>query len=223
MPPIKIILADDHKIVRQGIRSLLESQPGFEIIGEASNGVEALKLMETLLPDIAFMDVMMPNLNGVEVAKIARKRKLKTKLIFLSMHANPTYAVRALENGALAYVLKDSDFSEILQAVQNVMEGRRYLSTAIADEVLETLLHVNRNKNGTKEVLSTREREILTRIAEGDRNSIIAQKLSLSVRTVEAHRAHIMAKMHFHTHSDLVRYAIQQDLIAIYPNKIDEH
>jgi DNA-binding NarL/FixJ family response regulator len=214
MIPIKIILVDDHKIVRQGMRSLLESQPGFEVIGEASDGEEALKLMETLSPDIAFMDVMMPNLNGIEAAKIARQRGLKTKLIFLSMHANSTYAVRALQSGALAYLLKDSDFTEILQAIQNVMEGRRYLSAAIADEVFETLLHVNVDKNEALEILSTREREILQLIAEGNTNIVIAEKLSLSVRTVESHRAHIMTKMRFNSQSDLVRYAIQQGLIA---------
>ena len=214
MPPIRIILADDHKIVRQGMRSLLESHPGFEVIGEDSDGEEALKLMESLSPDIAFMDVMMPNLNGIEAAKIARQRGLKTKLIFLSMHANSTYAVRALQSGALAYLLKDSDFTEILQAIQNVMEGRRYLSAAIADEVFETLLHVNVDKNDTLEVLSMREREILQLIAEGNTNVVIAEKLTLSVRTVEAHRAHIMTKMRFNSQSDLVRYAIQQGLIT---------
>jgi DNA-binding NarL/FixJ family response regulator len=215
MLPIKIILVDDHKIVRQGMRSLLESQPGFEVIGEASDGEEALKLMETLSPDIAFLDVMMPNLNGIEVAKIARQRRLKTKLIFLSMHANSTYAVRALQSGALAYVLKDSDFTEILQAIQNVMEGRRYLSAAIADEVFETLLNVNNmDKNDSLDILSTREREILQLIAEGNTNIVIAEKLTLSVRTVEAHRAHIMTKMRFNSQSDLVRYAIQQGLIT---------
>jgi two-component system, NarL family, response regulator NreC len=214
MLPIKIILVDDHKIVRQGMRSLLESQPGFEVIGEASDGEEALKLMENLSPDIAFMDVMMPNLNGIEVAKIAQQRGIKTKVIFLSMHANSTYAVRALQSGALAYVLKDSDFTEILQAIQNVMEGRRYLSTAIADEVFETLLNINNaDKNDSLDILSTREREVLQLIAEGNTNAAIAEKLTLSVRTVETHRAHIMSKMRFNSQSDLVRYAIQQGLI----------
>jgi len=214
MSTIKIILADDHKIVRQGMRSLLESHPGFEVVGEASDGEEALKLMETLSPDIAFMDVMMPNLNGIEAAKIARQRGLKTKLIFLSMHANSTYAVRALQSGALAYLLKDSDFTEILQAIQNVMEGKRYLSAAMSDEVFETLLHVNVDKNDMLEILSTREREILQLIAEGNTNIVIAEKLTRSVRTVEAHRAHIMTKMRFNSQSDLVRYAIQQGLIT---------
>ena len=213
MIPITIILVDDHKIVRQGMRSLLESQPDFEVVGEASDGEEALKLMESLSPDIAFMDVMMPNLNGIEVAKIAHQRGLKTKLIFLSMHANPTYAVRALQSGALAYVLKDSDFSEILQTIQNVMKDRRYLSAAIADEVFEILLNADMGKNDLPDSLSTREREVLQLIAEGNANAVIAEKLTLSVRTVEAHRAHIMTKMRFNSQASLVRYAIQQGLI----------
>ena len=215
MPTIKIILADDHKIVRQGMRSLLESHPGLEVIGEASDGEEALKLMESLSPDIAFMDVMMPNLNGIEAAKIARQRGLKTKLIFLSMHANSTYAVRALQSGALAYVLKDADFAEILEAIQNVMEGRRNLSTAIADEVFEMLLNADTGKEDSLDVLSPREREVLQLISEGNKNTAIAEKLILSVRTVEAHRAHIMTKMRFNSQADLVRYAMQQGLITL--------
>jgi two-component system response regulator NreC len=214
MVPIKIILADDHKLVRQGLRSLLESHPNFEVIGEASNGQEAIQLMEELSPDIAFMDVMMPNLNGIETAKIAQQRGLKTKLIFLSMHANSTYVVRALQNGAMGYVLKDSDFAEILQAIQNALEGKRYLSTSIASEVLEILLNANMDKNELLDVLSLREREVFQYIAEGNSNAAIAEKLSLSVRTVEAHRAHIMMKMHFNSQSDLVRCAIQQGLIT---------
>jgi DNA-binding NarL/FixJ family response regulator len=214
MRPIKIILADDHKLVRQGMRSLLEAHPGLEVIGEASDGQEAIKLMEELCPDIAFMDVMMPNLNGIEAAKIAQQRGLKPKIIFLSMHTNSTYVIRALQSGVMGYVLKDSDFSEILQAIQNVMENKRYLSSAIADEVLEILLNAGQEKEDLLDVLSTREREILQLIAEGNPNASIAEKLALSVRTVEAHRAHIMSKMRFNSQSDLVRFAIQQGLIA---------
>ena len=212
MRPIRIILADDHKIVRQGMRSLLETHADFEVIGEASDGQEALKLMEELSPDIAFMDVMMPNLNGIEAAKIARQRGLKTRMIFLSMHANATYVVRALQSGALGYVLKDSDFTEILQAIQSAMSGRRYLSEAIADEVLQMLLNADVDKTDLSDALSPREREILQLIAEGNTNAAIAERLSLSVRTVEAHRAHIMTKMRFNSPADLVRYAIQQGL-----------
>ena len=213
MSSITMILADDHKIVRQGMRSLLEAHPGFEVVGEANDGQEALDLMEELSPDIAFIDVMMPNLNGIEAAKIAQQRGLKTKLIFLSMHANSTYVVRALQSGAMGYVLKDSDFSEILQAVQNAMDGKRYLSKNIASEVLEILLNAEGDKKDPQNVLSVREREVLQHIAEGNTNAVVAEKLSLSVRTVEAHRAHIMTKMRFNSQASLVRYAIQQGLI----------
>ena len=214
MMHIKIILADDHKLVRQGVRSLLEAQPGFEVIGEASDGQEAFKLIETLSPDIAFLDVMMPNLNGIETAKLVRQRELKTKIIFLSMHANATYAVRALQSGALGYVLKDSDFSEVLNAVEHVMEGRRYLSTAIADEVLEMLLNAEAGKDETLDLLSPREREILQLVAEGNSNAAIADKLSLSVRTVESHRLNLTKKLRITSHADLVKFAINQGLIT---------
>ena len=214
MHPIKIILADDHRLVRQGMRALLDAQPELEVIGEASDGQEALKLIDSLSPDIAFLDVMIPNLNGIEVAKIVRERKSKTKLIFLSMHANATYVVRALQSGALAYVLKDSDFSEIMQAIHNVIEGKRYLSSAIADEVFEMLLNSDVEKADSLNILSPREREILQLVAEGNTNAVIAEKLSLSIRTVESHRAHVMSKLRFGSQSDLVRYAIQQGLIS---------
>ena len=214
MMHIKIILADDHKLVRQGVRSLLEAQPGFEVIGEASDGQEAYKLIETLSPDIALLDVMMPNLNGIEAAKLVRQRELKTKIIFLSMHANATYAVRALQSGALGYVLKDSDFSEVLNAVEHVMEGRRYLSTAIADEVLEMLLNAEAGKDETLDLLSPREREILQLVAEGNSNAAIADKLSLSVRTVESHRLNLTKKLRITSHADLVKFAINQGLIT---------
>lgn len=215
MTQIRIILADDHKLIHQGMHSLLSAQPGLEVVGEAADGQEALNLIEALSPDIAIMDVMMPNLNGIEAAKIAHQRKFKTKIIFLSMHTNPTYAVRALQSGALAYVLKDADFTEVLQAIQNAMKGRRFISPAIAADVLEMLINTDMNKSGHPDILSPREREILQLIAEGNSNAAAAEKLCLSVRTVETHRAHIMTKLQFNSHSELVRYAIQQGLITL--------
>lgn len=214
MTYIKIVLADDHKLVRQGLHSLLDAQPGYTVIGEASDGLEALKLIETLLPDVALLDVMMPNMNGIEVAKILCQHGIKTRIIFLSMHANATYAVRALQTGALAYVLKDSDFHEIMQAIENVLEGRRYLSAAIADEVFEMLLNAGAGKENSIDILSPREREILQLIAEGNTNAVIAEKLTLSVRTVESHRLNLMKKLRFNSHSDLVRFAINHGLIT---------
>jgi two-component system, NarL family, response regulator NreC len=214
MPHVTIILADDHKLVRQGMHSLLAAQPGFEVIGEAGNGQEALRLIETLSPDIAILDVMMPDLNGIETAKLANQRGTKTGIIFLSMHANATYAVRALQSGGLAYVLKDSDFTEILQAIENALEGRRYLSTAIADEVFEMLLNADAGKEDSLNMLSPREREVLQLIAEGNTNATVAEKLTLSVRTVESHRSNIMRKLRLASHSDMVKYAINKGLIT---------
>lgn len=214
MERITIILADDHKLVRQGVRSLLEMQSGYEVIGEASDGEEALKMIETLEPDIAFLDVMMPNMNGIEAARVAHQRGYKTRIIFLTMHANATYAVRALQSGALAYVLKDSDFEEIIKAIESVREGRRYLSADIAEEVFEMLLNADTKKENPIDLLSPREREILQYIAEGKTNASIAEKLTLSVRTVESHRLNLMKKLRINSHADLVKFAIHNGLVS---------
>jgi two-component system, NarL family, response regulator NreC len=216
MALIRILLADDHKLVRQGVRSLLALDARFQVVGEANDGQEALKMMETLLPEIAIMDVMMPNLNGIETARLAQQRGLKTRIIFLSMHTNATYAVRALQSGALGYVLKESDFSEIQRAIEHALEGKHYLSAAIADEVLEMLLQADKGKNDSLDVLSAREREVLQLIAEGNTNAAIAEKLFISVRTVEAHRAHIMSKLRLTSHADLVKFAINHGLVALH-------
>jgi two-component system response regulator NreC len=213
MRHVTLVLADDHKLVRQGMRSLLEANPEFEIVGEASDGQEALKLIEESQPDIAILDIMMPNLNGIEVTNLVHQRGLKTRVIFLSMHANPTYAVRALHSGAMGYVLKESDFSEMLQAIENALQGKRFLSAIIAEDVLDLLLSLDSEKNDSLEVLSAREREILQLVAEDNINTAIAEKLFISVRTVEAHRAHIMSKLHLTSHTDLVKFAIKQGLI----------
>jgi two-component system response regulator NreC len=213
MRHVTLVLADDHKLVRQGMRSLFEANPEFEIIGEASDGQEALKLIEDFHPDIAILDIMMPNLNGIEVTNLVHQRGLKTRVIFLSMHANPTYAVRALHSGAMGYVLKESDFSEMLQAIENALQGKRFLSAIIAEDVLDLLLSLDSEKNDSLEVLSAREREILQLVAEDNINTAIAEKLFISVRTVEAHRAHIMSKLHLTSHTDLVKFAIKQGLI----------
>ncbi len=213
MMTINILLADDHKLVRQGLRTMLESRPDLKVIGEAADGLEVLEKAAELQPHVILMDIMMPNLNGIEAARQIRQRGLKTGIVFLSMHANASYAVRALHSGALGYVIKDADFSEILQAIYNAAEGKRYLSTEIADEVLELLLSNNGDKAGSLDILSPREREILQLIAEGNTNAAIAKKLTLSVRTVEAHRARIMAKLRLNSQAELVRFAIQQGLI----------
>lgn len=213
MPHITIILADERKLVRQGVCALLQAKPGLEVVGEANDGLEALQLVEKLKPDIAILDVTMPNLNGIETARQIHEHGLKTRVIILTMHANPNYAVRAMHVGALGYVLKEADFSEMLQAIENVMQGKRYLSTLIADSVLEMLLNADAEKNDSLDVLSLREREIFQLIAEDNTNQSIAEKLSISVRTVETHRAHIMSKLHLTSHTALVRFAIRQGAV----------
>jgi DNA-binding NarL/FixJ family response regulator len=211
--PITVLLADDHKLIRQGMKAMLSSQNDIQVIGEAADGNEALSMVETLRPDVVLLDVMMPNLNGIEVAYQIHQRGLKTRIVILSMHANASYAVRALHNGALGYVIKDADFSEIIAAIRSASIGKRYLSNFIADEVIEMLLTNEGEKSGSIDMLSAREREVLQLIAEGNTNTAIANKLTLSVRTVEAHRARVMAKLRINSHAELVRLAVQQGLV----------
>lgn len=210
---ISVLIADDHKLIRQGMRSMLASQSDIKVVGEAADGNVALSMVENLKPDVILLDVMMPNLNGIEVASQISHRGLKTRVVILSMHANASYAVRALHNGALGYVIKDADFSEIIAAIRSASLGKRYLSTLIADEVIEMLISNDGDKTGSIDILSPREREVLQLIAEGNTNAVIANKLTLSVRTIEAHRARIMAKLHISSHAELVRLAIQQGLV----------
>lgn len=214
MKTIRILLVDDHTLVRQGMKSLLEAQPGFEVVGEGQDGQEAVKLAEHLNPDVVIMDVMMPTLNGIEAAKLMRQRGLATAIVFLSMHANATYAVRALQSGGQAYVLKEAGFDEILLAIEAACQNRRYLSHLIADEVLEMLLNAEPDLGDALEVLTLREREVLQLIAEGNTNAAVAEKLSISVRTVEAHRAHLMSKLHITSYADLVKFALKHGIIA---------
>jgi len=215
MSTIRILLVDDHKLVRQGIRSLLEARPGFSIIAEASDGNEALEIIEKEKPDIVLMDIMMPNLNGLDATKQASHSKYPTKIIILSMHANSTYAVRALKNGAAGYVLKDADQDEFVQAIQTVMEGYRYLSPAISSQVLDQLLNPEEDSGDPFNRLTVRERQVLQLIAEGHTNQIIAEKLFLSPRTVEVHRANLMHKVNIKSQAELVRLAIQKGLVSL--------
>jgi DNA-binding NarL/FixJ family response regulator len=209
-----IVLADDHRIVRQGLRALLAAEADFKVIGEADDGREALALVRRLNPDVLVLDLMMPGLNGLEVARQLHRQTPKVGIVVLSMHDDEGFVLEALANGASAYVLKDSNSSDLIQAVREVSAGRRYLSPPLSDRAIEA--YQQRARVGTldrHETLTSREREVLQLSAEGHTNSEIAARLGISTRTAETHRSHIMHKLGLHTQSDLIRYAIRRGII----------
>jgi two-component system, NarL family, response regulator NreC len=211
-----IVLADDHRIVRQGLRVLLSAEQDFEVIGEADDGREALELVRRLNPDVLVLDLMMPGLNGLEVARQLNKQAAKVGVVVLSMHDDEGFVLEALANGVSAYVLKDSNSSDLVQAVREVSAGRRYLSPPLSDRAIETYQQMA--KIGTMdrhETLTTREREVLQLSAEGYTNSEIAARLGISTRTAETHRSRLMHKLDLHTQSDLIRYALRRSIIPM--------
>ncbi len=209
-----IILSDDHHIVRQGFRALLEKQPDFKVLADTGNGLDVLPLVEQLKPEILIIDLMMPGLNGLEVTRQVQRTSPDTSVIVLTMHADEAYVRQAMANGAKGYVLKDSKVSDLVQAVYAVLGGGHYLSPALSERVLEAYL-----KNGEGEPLNpydsltSREREILQLVAQGKTSPQIADLLSISSRTVEVHRSNIMRKLELHTHTDLIRFAIRQAIL----------
>lgn len=207
---IRILLADDHAMVRKGFRLILESHPDFEIIGEAGNGKEALEQAEALRPDLVVMDVAMPELNGIEVTRRLAQSLPHTRVLALSMHKDSVYVREILRAGARGYLLKDSIDSDLLAAVRAVAAGQGYLSPAVSDAVLNDY---RRHVTDPLDLLTAREREVLQRIAEGQTNKDIAAALNLSVYTVDAHRGRIMEKLNLHSTGELVRFAVRKGLI----------
>jgi DNA-binding NarL/FixJ family response regulator len=211
-----ILLADDHHVVRLGLRALLEAEPGFEVIGEATDGLETSRMVETLKPEVLIVDLMMPGLNGLEVTRQVSQRTHQTRIIILSMHANEAYVLEALRNGASAYVLKDSRADDLVNAVREVMEGRRYLSPPLSERAINSYIRqANESTLDPYETLTNREREVLNLAAQGCNATEIAQKLSISGRTAETHRANLMRKLDLHTQTDLIRYALRRGIIAL--------
>lgn len=209
-----ILLADDHRIVRQGLRALLTGEADFEVVGEADDGREALELVKRLKPDVLVLDLMMPGLNGLEVARQLPRQSPGVRVVVLSMYDDEGFVLEALANGVSGYVLKDSSSSDFIRAVREVAAGRRYLSPPLSDRAIEA--YQQRAKLGTldkHETLTTREREVLQLSAEGHTNSEIAARLGISTRTAETHRSRIMHKLGLHTQSDLIRYAIRRGII----------
>ncbi len=211
-----IILADDHPIVRRGLRSVLEAEKNFSLIGEAGDGLEAVRMVENLQPDILITDMMMPGLTGLEVTRQVKHRVPKTKIIILSMHASESYVLEALRNGANGYVLKDTVSEELVEAIRDVIAGRRYLSSQLSERAIETyILKAESTLEDSYDSLTTREREVLKLAAEGSTNNEIAERLFISPRTAETHRANLMKKLALSNHTELIRYAIRRGVLSL--------
>ncbi len=208
--PLSILLADDHAVVRNGFRHILAAEWDMKVVGEASNGREAVDMAEQLKPDVVVMDVTMPELNGIEASRRIAKTSPRTRILALSMHKDAVYVREILRAGAHGYLLKDSSQSDFLSAVRAVAVGKGWLSPEVSDAVLEDY---RKHVTNPVDLLSTREREVLQLIAESKTNKEIASALHLSVYTVEAHRSRIMEKLNLHSIGELVRFAMRNGLI----------
>ena len=216
MTTVRVLLADDHGIVRRGLHYLLERSPGFEVIGEAGDGREAVRLAEELNPDVIVMDIAMPTLNGIDATAQIVRRRPETGVIILSMHSDETYLVRALSAGAKGYLLKDSAEADLIRAVQAVSQGRPFFSPAIAQTLLEDYMRrlQQQNLKDSYDLLTDREKEVLQLLAEGKSNKEVASLLSLSLYTVETHRSNLMQKLNLHSTAEIVLYAVRKKIIS---------
>jgi two-component system response regulator NreC len=216
MSKIRILLADDHGVVRKGLRFLLERRPDMEVVGEASDGREAIDMAAELKPNVVIMDIAMPRLNGIEATSQIVKRDPSAGVIILSMHSDEGYLVRTLAAGAKGYLLKESAEADLVRAVEAVAQGKPFFSPAIAHTLLEDYLRQlqQRGMADSYDLLTDREKEILQLLAEGKSNKDVAALLNLSPYTVETHRTHIMQKLDLHNTAELVLYAVRKRIIS---------
>jgi len=216
MEKIKVVIADDHTILRQGIKALLDNQAGIEVIGEAKDGREALTLIERLLPDVILMDIAMPGLNGLEATRRIKKKFPGIKVLVLTMYTNEEYVFQILQAGANGYLVKETAFQDLISAIKAVHRDEAFMSPSISKKVINRYTQRVREANATTgDMLTTREREILQLIAEGSSSKKIAEALFISPKTVETHRTHIMDKLNIHNRTDLIKYAIRTGIVDI--------
>jgi DNA-binding NarL/FixJ family response regulator len=213
MNKIRVLVADDHTIVRKGLCALLNSEPNIEIIGEAADGREAVERIDKLKPDVVLMDISMPSLNGLEATRQIRRRHPGVRILILTMHTNEEYIFEILQAGASGYVLKKSAPSDLVSAIHAVYQGGAFLSPPVSKKVIEKLKERTVGNETKKVKLTEREREVLQLIAEGCTSNEIAERLFISVKTVENHRSHLMKKLDIHHAAGLTQYAIQKRII----------
>lgn len=213
---IRIVLADDHVVLRSGLRALLERHPDFQVVGEADDGRELVKLVEDLAPDIVVTDIGMPNLNGTEATQQITAKHSGVGVIVLSMHSDEGYVLRALKAGARGYLLKESAEGDLIAAIRTVHQGKAFFSPAVSALLVEDYIRQLQDKNveDSYDLLSPREREILQLVAEGKSNKEIANMLNLSLYTVETHRANILQKLNLHSVPELILYAVRKGVIS---------
>jgi DNA-binding NarL/FixJ family response regulator len=216
MNPIRILIADDHGVVRKGLRYLLQKSHQMQVVGEAADGREAVAMSEQLAPDVIVMDIAMPQLNGIDATAQIVRRNPKAGVIILSMYSDETYLVRALTAGAKGYLVKDSAEDDLVRAVEAVSQGRPFFSPAIAQTLLDDYMrHLQqRDLTDSYDLLTDREKEVLQLLAEGKSNKEVASLLNLSLYTVETHRAHLMQKLNLHNTAEIVLYAVRKKIIC---------
>ena len=213
---VRIVLADDHPVVRVGIRNLLEGESEFTVVGEVADALEVIPQVEALKPDVLVLDLIMPGLNGLEITRRLTRSVPQTRIILLSMHANEAYVIEALRNGASGYVLKGSEARELVRSIRAVLDGRRYLSPPLSEDAIA--MYVEKAAGAPfdpYDTLSSREREVLHLAAEGHTSPEIATRLYISARTVETHRGNLMRKLGLRTQTDLVRYALRRGILPL--------
>ena len=213
---IRIILADDHAAMRHGLRLVLEQQADFDVVGEVSDGREAVALAENLKPDVAVLDITMPNLNGIEAARQITARQPGVSIVVLSMHADESFVLRALKAGSRGYVLKESAEGDLINAIRLVSEGKSFFSPTVSRMLVQDYVRQMQDKDveDSYELLTSRERELLQLVAEGKSNKDVANMLNLSVYTVETHRSNILSKLNLHSVPELILYAVRKGVIS---------
>ena len=213
---LRILLADDHGVVRKGLRFIIERQPGMEVVGEAGDGREAVKLAQELNPDVVVIDIAMPMLNGIEATAQMVKQNAKVGVVILSMHSDEDYLLSALNAGAKGYLLKDSADTDLIRAIQAVSNGTPFFSPEIAKTMLEDYMRFlqQRNLQDSYDVLTDREKEVLQLLAEGKSNKEVASILNVSIYTIDTHRTHLMQKLNLHNTAEIVLYAVRKKIIS---------